>query len=183
MKRFVFAVVVAALSAAVGSAQDAVTVTVAPPAPVVMAGPVMTETVTTQPARRGLFGRLRGRNTVTMTSGTMTPMASVPTMATPVMTPSMTPMTTTPAPMMTPGSMPAMPMQMPGSKPAGTAMSGPVVPATGNLPAGIYTTTDGTVVQIGGVMPDASMTTSMTTTTTMTAQTARRGLLARLRNR
>jgi hypothetical protein len=86
--------------------------------------------------------------------------------------------------------MPAMPMQMPGSKPAGTAMSGTVVPATGNLPAGIYTTTDGTVVQIGGVMPDASMTSMttsmavpMTTTTTMTAQTARRGLLARLRNR
>ena len=44
------------------------------------------------------------------------------------------------------------------------------MPATGTLPAGTYTTTDGTIVQVGGVEP-------------MPAPTERRGLFSRLRNR
>ena len=111
-----------------------------PTGPIVTAGPVYGY-APAQPARRGLFGRLRSRNTAYYSSGTTVPMMTVPTNQMP----------------MTPGT--PMPMPMPGVKPAGgVMMTGSVVqaggmmpvPATGNLPPGIYTTTDGTVVQIGG---------------------------------
>jgi hypothetical protein len=63
---------------------------------------------------------------------------------------------------------------MPTVKPASGITTGMVIPATGSLPPGQYTTTDGTIVQIGGVQP--VMAQPMTTTT-------RGGLFSRLRNR
>jgi hypothetical protein len=162
MTRFLFAVPVLALSAAVGLADAPASggsVTPAPAAPVV--GPVVAPTYSSAPAttRRGLLGRLRNRNTVRY--------SSAPLMAAPA-----------PAPIITPPQTPApAPAPMPGVKPAGAMMpmSGQVVQATGNLPPGVYTTTDGTVVQVGGTQ--AAMQTQPQ------SQSTRRGLLSRLRNR
>ena len=164
MKRFLFAIATVALFAAAGVAEDQPATT--PPAtpPVPTAAPVTSYVPATQSttARRGLFGRLRNRNTSTMSY-------SSPVMTTP---------TTGAAPM--PGATPmppvAPPQAMPGTKTGAmmtTPMTGGVVQATGNLPAGTYTTTDGTIVQIGGTQPAAP---ANTTTTS-------RGLFSRLRNR
>ena len=162
MKRFLFAAALVALVASAGSAEDkpAAKPTPAPATPVVVA-PAGTPVVEYAPApaqRRGLFGRLRNRNTGTTTyspAPIVTAPAVAPTPATPM-----------------PPVVPPAPMPMPTVKPAGA-----VVPATGNLPAGRYTTTDGTIVQIGGTQP-----TAMTTETTTTSG-ERRGFLGRLRNR
>jgi hypothetical protein len=171
MKRFLFAVTLVALSASVGSAEDVPTAPAPTPvvmgsAPMMMGATPVYETGPVQPARRGLFGRLRNRNgTMSYSSSPM--MMTAPTMA-PVMTPGMAP---TPMP-------PAAPMTMPGTKPAGTTMApGTVVPATGNVPPGIYTTTDGMVVQVGGTQMMSTPMTAMAT-----EQPARRGLFGRLRN-
>jgi hypothetical protein len=159
MTRFLFAVPVLALSAAVGFADaPASGGPTAPPAMIV--GPVVAPTYSSapaRPARRGLLGRLRNRNTATYSSA---------------------PLMAAPAPIITPPQTPApAPAPMPGVKPAGAMMpaTGQVVQATGNLPPGTYTTTDGTVVQVGGTQ--AAMQTQPQT------QTTRRGLFSRLRNR
>jgi hypothetical protein len=160
MKRFLFAVAVVALSACVSFAEDAPA-----PTPVTSGGPVMMGTAPTyqyapsQPARRGLFGRLRNRNNTTYYSNTTT---------TPMMM-------TAPA---GPTTTPPTPMPMPGVRPAsGTVAPGTVVQGTGNLPPGTYTATDGTVIQIGGGGPQMTTPTATGTNT----QPTRRGLFGRLR--
>ena len=158
MKRFLFAVAVVALSACAGSAEDKpAVVTTAPATPAVVgtAAPVV-EYAPAQTTRRGLFSRLRNRNTATY---------SAPVMTAPV------PATTTPVPPV------AAPMPMPGSKTSARPMNGQVVQATGNLPPGTYTTTDGTVVQIGGTQTMAA------STSMSSSQSTRRGLFSRLRGR
>jgi hypothetical protein len=162
MKRFLFAVAVVALSACAGLAEDKPATsgtTTAPATPVITSATPVVEYAPAQTQRRGLFGRLRNRNTTTMSY-------SVP-LTTPTMAPA------TPMPM--PGT--TTPQPMPGIKPAGgvSGMPGMVVQATGNLPPGQYTTTDGMIIQIGGTQP---MTMPMTPTTT-----SRGGLFSRLRNR
>jgi len=177
MKKFVFAVAVVALYAAAGEAQDqpATPVTpVVPSTPVVTTGPVMQYGSPTV-ARRGLFGRLRNRNS-SMMAYPSAPVMTAPVLGTPPMG------TITP---------PLAPMPMPGTRPT----SSMVVPAnmvvsSGNLPPGIYTATDGTVIQIGGptAMPmtnGAVVPATGYSPMTMQTQTqvSRRGLLGRLRNR
>jgi hypothetical protein len=169
VKRFFFAVAVVALSACAGLAEDPPTAPAPTPATPIVQGsgpsygyvPVQSS----QPARRGLFSRLRNRNNTTYyNSGTTVPMMMT--------TPSATPMP------------PPAPMPMPGVRPAGGAvMPGQILQATGNLPPGIYTTTDGTVVQIGGTQMATPMTTPMTmpVTSSTTTQPTRRGLFGRLR--
>jgi hypothetical protein len=156
MKRFLFAVAVLALAASVGSAEDQPATPAPNPTPVVTAGTPAYSYAPAQTQRRGLFGRLRNRNNSTTYYNT-------------------TPMMTAPAATPMPGVAPT-PMPMPGVKPAGGAATGMVVPATGNLPPGQYTTTDGTIVQIGGTQP-------MMNDTTMPRTTSRTGLFSRLRNR
>ncbi len=165
MKRFLFAVAAVALSAAVGVAEDQPATTPPTPSPVVTtASPVTGYAPTTQTttARRGLFGRLRNRNTGTMSYSS------------PVMTAPAT--GGTPVPAATPMPPVAPPQAMPGAKSGAmmtTPMTGGVVQASGNLPPGTYTTTDGTIVQVGGTQPAAPATTTTTS----------RGLFSRLRNR
>ena len=157
MKRFLFAVAVVALSACAGLAEDkpvVVGTTPAPAAPVITTAAPVVEYAPAQTQRRGLFGRLRNRNTTTMTYST--PTAVVP--ATPA------------APMPMPG---LAPQPMPSIKPAG----GVIIPATGSLPPGTYTATDGTIIQIGGTQPMMAQPVMSTNTT------ERRGLFGRLRNR
>ncbi len=173
MKQFLFAVSLVALSASGVSAEDVPAAPAPTPvAPSTMSGPTLmaapvTEYAPAQPARRGLFGRLRNRNTM-MYSGTAMPvMMTGPTAPTPMP--------------------PVAPTPMPGAKSGGTTMMMPgtvvpaggstIVPATGNVPPGIYTTTDGMVVQVGGTQMSTSMSSPMTTSTT------RGGLFSRLRNR
>jgi hypothetical protein len=164
MKRFLFAVAVAALFACDASAQQPVIGTpIAPGTPVITtAGPVIGYAPTQTTQRRGLFGRLRNRNTSTMSY-------SSPAMVAPAAIPG----TIAPQPIPMPGTI--TPMPMPGIRPAGA-----VIPATGNLPPGQYTTTDGTIIQIGGIQP---MMTQPMMTQPMTTTTSRTGLFGRLRNR
>ncbi|MCS6864594.1 MAG: hypothetical protein RMJ56_15730 [Gemmataceae bacterium] len=164
MKRYLFAVAVAVLAVGVVGAEDK-PATPAPTtsAPVMMGttGTMYVEYVPVQSTRRGLFARLRNRsNRVTYTT---MPMVTMP---------------TSPAPMPTPAP---QPMPMPGTKSDNTVSmpkTTTVVPATGNLPPGIYTTTDGTVVQIGGTTSGGVMTATYTESTPV-----RRGFFGRLRNR
>jgi hypothetical protein len=158
MKRFLFAVAAVALSACAAIADDTPATGTTTVPVVTSATPVAGYAPAQTQQRRGLFGRLRSRNTTTMNY-------SSPTMVAPATTPA--------SPMLMPGT--TTPQPMPTVKPAsGTMMSGMVVQATGDLPPGQYTTTDGTIVQIGGTQP---MMTPMTTPTT------RNGLFGRLRNR
>lgn len=159
MKRFLFTVAVVALSAAVVGAEEKPgtgTKPATPPATTAPAtGTPVVEYAPAQPARRGLFARLRNRGTTTY--------SPAPTVVTP---PAATPM---PMPGTTPTPMPPV-------KPAtGTTTSGKVVPATGTLPAGRYTTTDGTIVQIGGTTSGSRV--------GNTAEPTRGGFLSRLRAR
>jgi hypothetical protein len=182
MRQFLFAASLVAVSAGGVSAEDAPAPTpVAPPAmsgPTIMAAPVTEYAPMAQPARRGLFARLRNRNAMTY-SGAAMPMTMTGPTGTPTM---MTGPTGTPTPMP-----PVAPTPMPGAKSGGTTMMMPgmvipaggsmAVPATGNVPAGIYTTTDGTVVRVGGTEMSPAMSSPMTGSTT------RGGLFGRLRNR
>jgi hypothetical protein len=160
MKRFLFAVAAVVLSACAATAEDTPVTgtTTVPGSPVIMGATPAMQYAPVQTQRRGLFARLRNRNTSTMSYST--PLTTAP---------------ATVAPMPMPGTTPApMPTPMPGVKPAGGVMTtGMVVPATGDLPPGQYTTTDGMIVQIGGKQM-ASQT---------QPQTTRRGLFSRLRNR
>ena len=108
MKQFLCAVAAVALFAAVGVAEDQPTTppTVASGAPVVEYAPAASAT-TAAPARRGLFGRLRNRNTSTMSYST--PATGVP------MT-SAVPMPSAPTPMP-----PVAPQPMPTIRPTGGA--------------------------------------------------------------
>jgi hypothetical protein len=152
MKRFLFAVAVVALSAAAALADGQPTPgTPVPATPIVSAAPVVSATPV-QPARRGLFARLRNRNTMTYSSA---PVMTTPTMG------------ATPMPPV------AQPMPMPGTR-NGAATTGPVVQATGSLPPGTYTTTDGSTVQVGGTQ-------GMMQSTSMSPTRVRRGLFGRLR--
>jgi hypothetical protein len=170
VKQFFFAVAVVALSAAVSLAEDRPVAPSPTPVgpPIITAGPTTTYVESAQPQRRGLFGRLRNRNS--------TPTYySTPAMTAPAPIPSATPM-----PPVTP------PQPMPGVRPAG----GAIIPATStSLPPGIYTTTDGTIIQVGGTMPGTmpmmNMSTGMMTSdmTSSTSSSGRRGLFGRLRNR
>lgn len=159
MKRFLFTVAVACLSAAAVPAAD-------PPAtttqPVPTTGPVITTTTptvvtttgTTQPRRMGLIARLRNR------MGTSTPSYS----AGPVMT---APATVVPMPQPSPGPGTAVPTPMP--SPGTTGSTTP----SGVVTAGGVATTNG-VMMSGGTV----------TTMTVTEMPARRmGLIARLRAR
>jgi hypothetical protein len=181
MKRFLFAAALVALVASVGTAEDKpATGTTTPAAPVVTTttGTPVVEYAPAQTQRRGLFGRLRNRNNSTMTYSTS------PTLTTP--TTSATPM---------PGIAP-QPMPMPGTRTGARTMTRPgtIIQATGTLPPGIYTTTDGTVIQIGGptmTPPGGAIQTGGTQIMTDSgiiqagytepAQTQRRGLFGRLR--
>lgn len=147
MKRFLFAVAVVALFGAVSYAEDKPAVASAPAAGTVVS-PTYTYEQPTQ--RRGLLARLRSRSTTS--SYSTTPLMTAP-------APAATPM---------PQTAPA-PMPMPNS--ASAPKSGTVVQASGNLPPGTYTATDGTTVQVGG------------TTSAMRSTSARMGLFSRLRNR
>jgi hypothetical protein len=82
---------------------------------------------------------------------------------------------TTPQPGATPmPSIAPQPMPMPGTRNGAAMTTGPVVQASGNLPPGTYTATDGTIIQVGGTQ-------GMTQTTTMSPTMTRRGLFGRLR--
>jgi hypothetical protein len=160
MKRFLSAAALVALVASVGTAEEKPTAPMpSPAAPVVVttAGTPVAEYAPAQTQRRGLFGRLRSRNT-TMTYSPATPVMTAP-----------IPAGATPMPPIT------APQTMPGTKTSPTATTGQIVQATGNLPVGTYTTTDGTIIQIGG--------TQMATDSSMSSQSTRRGLFSRLRNR
>lgn len=166
MKSYLLAVAVAALSASVVMAEDKPATSTPPTtsAPVVVGstGTTYVEYVPVQSTRRGLFARLRNR-TNRMTYTTVPMMVTAP---------------SSPAPMPTPAP---QPMPMPGTKTdntVSTPKTTTVVPATGNLPPGIYTTTDGTVIQIGGTTTGSVMTAGYMETTP-----ARRGFFSRLRNR
>jgi hypothetical protein len=184
MKRFLFAAALVALVASVGTAEQPATITTAPAAPVVVttAGTPVAEYAPAQTQRRGLFGRLRNRNTGTMNYSTPAPVITTPTTGAAPM-----PGIIAPQPMPMPGSRTStsryMPMTMPGTT---------IAQATGNLPPGIYTTTDGTVIQVGGsqMMPTSGIMTAggtqmMTNGTimpagyTVPAQTQPRGLFGR----
>ena len=169
MKRFLFAVALAALFASVGSAQEKAVPLPSTAAPVVItSGAPVVESTPAQSTRRGLFGRLRNRNNSTM-SYTPAPVMTAPTTT--------APMIVTP-----------QPMPMPGTKTTTGAVvmpqPGGVVQASGNLPAGTYTTTDGTVVQIGGpMMADGGVMTAGSVEPAQSTQSGRRGLFGRLRSR
>jgi hypothetical protein len=163
VKRFLFTAALIALVTSVGTAQETPTTPVTTPAaPIVIttAGAPIVESAPAQTQRRGLFGRLRNRN-----SGTTTYSPTTPVMTVPITTP------TTVTPM--PSTITPQPMPMPGTR-TGTIPTGTIIQATGNLPAGTYTTTDGTIIQIGGT----SMATQPMTTET---QSGRRGLFNRNR--
>jgi hypothetical protein len=158
MKRFLFAVAVVALSAAAALADgQPPTGMPTPAAPIITAAPVVT-TGPVQPARRGLFARLRNRNTMTY--------SSAPVMTAPTMGGSAAPM-----PSIAPQP---QPMPMPGTRNGAAMMTGPVVQASGNLPPGTYTTADGSTIQVGGTQ-------GMMQTTSMAPTRVRRGLFGRLR--
>jgi hypothetical protein len=162
MKRFLFAVALAALFASAGTAEEKAAPVTTTAAPVVItSGTPIVETTPAQSTRRGLFGRLRNRNNSTATYST-TPVMTAPVNA------------TTQPPISTPA-----PMPMPGTKTTTGAVvmpqPGEVVQASGSLPAGTYTTTDGTIIQIGGTQMEAQPTTD--------TQSGRRGLFGRLRSR
>jgi hypothetical protein len=166
MKRFLFAVAVAVLSASVVSADEKPTTGTKPatPAATPATGTPVVEYSTTDAPRRGLFSRLRSGNGLfgRRTTSSYTPSQTV------------TPPAATPMPM--PGTTPT---PMPPVKPAaGTTTNGKVVPATGTLPAGRYTTTDGTIVQIGGTTTSGSRVGNSMTTTS-----SRGSFLTRLRAR
>ena len=171
MKRFLFAVALAALFASVGTAEEKAVPVPTTAAPVVItSGTPVVETTPAQSTRRGLFGRLRNRNSST-TSYTPAPVMTAP-------------MTVTPQP---PISTP-QPMPMPGTKTTTGAVvmpqPGGVVQASGNLPAGTYTTTDGTVVQVAGpIMTDSGIMTAGSVEPAQSTQSGRRGLFGRLRSR
>lgn len=156
MKRFLFAAALVALVASVGTADEKPTAPAPAPVVVTTAGTPVAEYTPAQTQRRGLFGRLRNRNTTTTTSAAPVMTAPAPAGATP-----MPPITA--------------PQPMPGTKTGATAAMGQIVQASGNLPAGTYTTTDGTIIQIGG--------TQMATDSSMSSQSSRRGLFSRLRSR
>jgi hypothetical protein len=170
MKRFFFAAAAVALVASVGSAaeQPVTPVTPVQPAPIITtATPTpAVEYAPAQPQRRGLLARLRNRNNSTYNYNTAPQMVVPATPAAPVPMPGLAP------------------QPMPTVKPT----SGMVIPATGNLPPGQYTTTDGTIIQIGGPVTGMPMigtaggpvmTAGYTEPTTTTS--ARRGLFSRLR--
>lgn len=158
MKRYLFALAVGMVFTAFGTAEDK-PVTAAPAqTPVVTATPatVVTSGYSTSSTRRGLLGRLRGKN-----SGTV--MTAPVTTATPV------PSTTVPAPMPTPKTG------------ASTTPSNPVVVAGGTdtkptkvVPASGTSTTPAVVVGT----PVTTMVDPMMTTTAK-----RMGVVARLRAR
>lgn len=159
MKRFLFAVAVVALSAAVSLAEDAPATAPTTPAPgtIVTPGTTYSYGPTTTSTRRGLFSRLRNRNTSNYSSYSTGPVMAVPTTGATPMPPVVAP-----------------PRPMPGTNPTSSNVKpGMVIQASGNLPPGTYTTTDGQIIQIGGTTP---MTTSNTGST-------RTGLFGRLRNR
>jgi len=126
MKRFLFAAALVALFASVGAAEEkpvaVATTPVTAASPVMVTSVPMVESVPAQSTRRGLFGRLRNRN-----SGTTMPAA-----------PAMTMTAATPMPVM---SAPA-PMLMPGTKTGAMAM--PEVPS-GIIVVGGTTAVEGTV--------------------------------------
>jgi hypothetical protein len=180
MKRFLYAVALAALFASAGTAEEKVVTSPTTAAPVVIAsGSPVVESAPAQSTRRGLFGRLRNRNSGSTMNYSPAPAVTVPTTATP----------------MPPISAP-QPMPMPGTRTGAMMMppSGAIVQASGNLPPGVYTTTDGTVIQIGGpatassdvittggpIMTDSGV---MPAGYTEPAQSGRRGLFSRLRSR
>lgn len=147
MKKFLFAAALACLFASVGTAEEKAVVA---SAPVTVAAPVMVSSVpameatSAQTQRRGLFGRLRNRN-------------STPTMTT-------TAPTTIAAPVMT----------------APTAMAMPMPAATVATPMPKPTAPSDVVAASGTVMAEPVVTTAAYTEP---AQTQRRGLFGRLRNR
>lgn len=157
MKQFLFAAALVALFASVGTAEDAPVVVVG--APVTAASPVMTgtrmvESAPTQSTRRGLFGRMRGRNT------TPTPMTAPAMMTAPTMTPS-------------------MPMPMPVARASGAAvMPMPMPPSGVTVASGTVIDTNVVTVGYTEVMPATYTEPAMTT-----QPTTRRGLFGRLRNR
>ena len=167
MKRFLFAAALVALVASVGTAQEAPAPMPAP-APVVITttGTPVVESAPAQTQRRGLFGRLRNRN-----SGTTTYSPATPVITTPAVAPS------------APAVIPPQPMPMPNTKTGvtptggivGITPTGGIVQATGNLPAGTYTTTDGTIIQIGGTQMATQPQSSQS------SQSGRRGLFNRNR--
>jgi hypothetical protein len=137
MKRFLFAVVVAALCASAAPAQPVIVGGPPAPAPVIVgtAGTPVVEYAPAAPARRGLLWRLRNRNNTTTYSA-------------PVMT---APSVIAPAPALTPMPGTIVPAPMPAIRPNGASYytpDGGIVLAGGIAP--------GTVVQAGGPMPCGS---------------------------
>jgi hypothetical protein len=205
VKRSLFAVAVAGLFAADAAAQSPAPVVAAPATPVVVPGPVMsTMPAPTTTARRGLFGRLRGGRTTSMS---MSAPATMPYPGTVITTPgtgTTLPGTVVPAPMPMPAGS--------GSSAVPAVTGNPVVMAGGVMdrnvvmmparemlvPAGGMVTSGGTVMPAGGVMTTGSMVmpasgTVMTGDVTMPAptmmmstsstSTGRMGLFGRLRAR
>jgi hypothetical protein len=165
-------------------------------APIMTAGPVMSGDVYTGPTRRGLFGRLRSRNTnsgpmynmpypgngaVINTPTTTAPPLRMPATGTPSTTPSSQPVgdpAALPAPRTAPGTITSSSFYPPGTTiapngrvilpPGTTVVNGQVVPASGTMVA-----PDGTVIPASYSMPSDYG----------PSQPVRRGLFGRLRYR
>lgn len=126
MKTFLFAAALVSLFASAGAAEEKVVVA---SAPVTVAAPVMVSSAPTMEAtpaqtpRRGLFGRLRNRNSTPAVTTTALPTVSAPVM-------------TAPAPMAMPSATVATPMPAPTAPSdvvvvSGTVMAEPVVTTAG----------------------------------------------------
>jgi hypothetical protein len=208
VKKFLFAVAAGFLFTAMAWADDPPVTTTAP-APTAVVGqpiivgstvPMTTPYTTTAPARRGLFGRLRARNTGTVMSA---PVYSAPmTGGTIITTPSGVP-SGVPMPMPTTTRPGGTSMIIPGGTTgltgnpiivAGGTSNGAVIPAGGIvtasgvvIPAGGITTSNGTVIPAGSITTTDGMIISgngMTMPTMMTSTAPQRmGLIARMRAR
>jgi hypothetical protein len=206
VKKFLFAVAAGCLFAASAAAQAEGQPTTAPAPTAVQAQPIVvgstmpmaTTYTSTAPARRGLFGRLRGRSATTMMSA---PVYSSPVTGGTIIAPgTISPGTGVPMPMPTtirPGGGTSMIMPGVTGNPiivAGGTTSGGVIPAGGIvtssgvvIPAGGITTSEGTVIPAGSIITSDGMIVSgngMPTQTMMTSTTPHRmGLIGRMRAR
>lgn len=168
MKRFGLALAVGVLAVSAAPAQQPATApqsgpTITTGTPVVGSGTIVQgDVITTAPARRGLFGRMRNRNTSSA----------------PVITsyPTTTPGTVIPMPATTTAPNTSIPNPMPSTAPTPRT--------TGGGTSGIITTGD--VVQASGttvVTGEGVTTTGYAVPSTTTTTQSRRGIIARMRAR
>jgi hypothetical protein len=179
MTRYLLATALVALVCSVGTADDKPAVAPTTAAPVMIASPgtPVVEYGQYPSTRRGLFGRVRGRNAVTYPTAPMSPVpiipggpgTSAPTFTTPM------PALVTPQP---------MPMPIPGARTSGMVPPTPpdgIVLAGGTVPASDVVVTS-EYLQPGMVVTSSGYLQPVTVVTTNTVP-VRRGLFGRVRTR